>query len=407
MIVFKTPGVLPIDACTTFGINHKPNSTNPFGYFGTGLKYAIAVILRLGGKITLVSNEIEYEFYVSPKEFRGKEFGQVRMKKRKGLLSKWQYDNLPFTTELGKNWHPWMAFRELESNTRDEGGTTFKADEGYSVEAMKGAGTLRRFSYLLVECPQIEAELDGDTFLNYHLGEDAPVPVHNGANLTSKLTIYEKPSKYIYYRGVRVHEMQNPARLTYDLSDGAVELSEDRSIRNVYAVFRRIAGVIQTQIADEELLEAILTPDSDESRHFETDDLDYDAYEYSTSSVFKSLARRLGLRGFKNNITSFYGSYTSYHAPRVAKSGVTLPDETWQKIITALIFAEEPELAKEIADEAYENGHYEMELERWQQEQDEKAEAEAIAGEQATNAVATDEIFETEVPPNPAEIDVV
>lgn len=36
VVVFKTPGHIPLEAFTTFGINSKPNSLNPIGFFGSG-----------------------------------------------------------------------------------------------------------------------------------------------------------------------------------------------------------------------------------------------------------------------------------------------------------------------------------------------------------------------------------
>ena len=43
---FITPTDLPLDAFTTFGVNHKPNTDSPIGYFGTGLKYVVAIVAR-------------------------------------------------------------------------------------------------------------------------------------------------------------------------------------------------------------------------------------------------------------------------------------------------------------------------------------------------------------------------
>ena len=45
-VVHVTKGKLDLRSLSTFGLNAKPNTTNPIGYFGTGMKYAIAVLLR-------------------------------------------------------------------------------------------------------------------------------------------------------------------------------------------------------------------------------------------------------------------------------------------------------------------------------------------------------------------------
>src|SRR4051794_443467 len=97
-VAFVTPGLIPLEAFTTFGVNAKPNSTNPFGYFGTGLKYAIAVCLRNGCKVVMVRDGVEYMFFTSQQSFRGTDFDFVRMRK-KTFMGKYTYTKLPFTLD--------------------------------------------------------------------------------------------------------------------------------------------------------------------------------------------------------------------------------------------------------------------------------------------------------------------
>ena len=73
-VVFKTQGSLDLRAVTTFGINSKPNSQSPIGFFGTGLKYAIAVLVRSGAGITIISDGKKHTFNLIQDTFRDKEF---------------------------------------------------------------------------------------------------------------------------------------------------------------------------------------------------------------------------------------------------------------------------------------------------------------------------------------------
>ena len=52
-VVFSTNGLIPLQAFTMFGLNAKPESKNPFGFFGTGLKIAIAVCLRMQQEVVI------------------------------------------------------------------------------------------------------------------------------------------------------------------------------------------------------------------------------------------------------------------------------------------------------------------------------------------------------------------
>jgi hypothetical protein len=116
MIIFENKGELDIRAIKTFGVNSKDDKESAIGYFGTGLKYAIAILLRNGHDISIYTGGVKYDFGVNRSKIRHDEFDIVTM----------NGEELGFTTELGKNWEMWQAFRELNSNTLDEKGTAYK-----------------------------------------------------------------------------------------------------------------------------------------------------------------------------------------------------------------------------------------------------------------------------------------
>ena len=112
-LVFSNPGKLEMNMVKLLGVSVK-ESNDPIGFFGTGLKYAMATALRLGGEMTIYSDGERFDVLGRKVELRGKEFTQV-------LLND---EALGFTTELGKQWEAWMVVRELYSNALDEQGST-------------------------------------------------------------------------------------------------------------------------------------------------------------------------------------------------------------------------------------------------------------------------------------------
>jgi hypothetical protein len=278
MIVFQNEGLMPLEAATTFGINVKLGE-NPIGFFGTGLKYAIAVTLRLGGKFRLFLGETEYEFYTKDSDFRGKEFGFIRMKKRKSLLGKWSYEKLAYTTELGKHWEPWMAVREIESNTRDESGISYEYSSPYSVAKQMFPRTNR--TVIMIECPEMEeAYEDLETIFRPEqklLAEIGP------------LKIYKGNSNYIFFRGLRVTDLHKPSIFTYDFDLG-VTLTEDRTSRFPHSDSLRIMEAFMST-NNPDLLDAIM--DADEDNWFEGS-LQWDQpYISSGPSYYAALGSRL------------------------------------------------------------------------------------------------------------------
>lgn len=281
MIVWENDGLMPLEAATTFGINAKPGSENPIGYFGTGLKYAIAVCLRLGGRFRLFLGDTEYEFYIKDEDFRGKNFQVIRMRKRKGWAKRWSYDRLPFTTELGKNWEPWMAVRELESNVRDENGesTTLSSDEMIKEHICGPDRTV-----IVVECPEME-----DAYEN--LDHIFLSPEKKLLAEIGPLQIYEGSSPYIFYRGLRVTDLENrPSRLTYNFTLG-VTLTEDRTSKYPYSDQHRIMEAVMAT-TDQDILDTVM--DAKEGEHFEAH-LPWDQpYVPPSTSYFASLGYRVG-----------------------------------------------------------------------------------------------------------------
>lgn len=203
-VYFTTLGPLDMRAVTTMGISVKVNAS-PIGYFGTGLKYAIAVLLRNKQQIEIQTSGTTYKFGTVDADVRGAKFQIVTMNGQE----------LGFTTELGKNWKLWQAFRELESNTRDEGGRS-GLEEPKSVLS------------------QTVIKVTGEEFVKeYHNRGATFLDSEPIAVLDNVMEIHAGPSNRVFYRGVRVLELEKPAKFAYNIIC-PVELTEDRTIKHHY-----------------------------------------------------------------------------------------------------------------------------------------------------------------------------
>lgn len=277
-VVFKTEGLLDLKSITTFGINVKPKTDNPIGYFGTGLKYAVAVLVRNQIPTRLFIGTEEYEFFVKDIEFREKGFGQVMYRKRKSIVRRWSYTTLPFTTELGKNWELWQAFRELESNTRDEQGQSYHdtapaemhvGEEGYTKWVIGG-----KFAEVFFERDKI--------FLPKGL---------TVRDSTSGIHVFNQPSRHLYYRGLRVADLELPTIYTYNLLREQ-QLTEDRTLKYMWSANTAIAEHV-TQSKDPVFIASIL----DSTDKFYESKLDFDSLWQTPGETFLEIARKKSKRG--------------------------------------------------------------------------------------------------------------
>lgn len=242
-ICFHTNGIIDPLSWEIIGMSAK-ESDSAIGQFGSGLKFAIAILLRTGHQIEIVTEGTTYVFSTVNKTFRSKEFNIVTCNGKE----------LGITTDMGKHWDLWMAYRELVSNTMDEGGIHYQGepmDQGSTIVVTGDA-----FVKLLAKHEE------------YFVGEREPLAECGSVN------IYRGQGS-IFYRGVRVGEMKN-AHHSYEIKDD-LELTEDRTIKNEYRVKSYVAGMICKDLKDKKILRRILTLPKENWEH----DLDFD-WKWST-----------------------------------------------------------------------------------------------------------------------------
>lgn len=240
-IVFETPGLIDMRAFTVMGAHAKPRTDAPIGYFGTGLKYALAVLVREGAEPVVWVGLDRFRFSKVSSTFRGSPLDVIKMSRlRAGNARETSYE-MPFTTAMGKNWKTWMAYRELASNTSDEGGTVWH-DTAPADVIVAAEGATR----IVIDLPAFEEawEKRDEVFLPGGLRTGAGIQVLPG------------PSRVLWWRGMRVLDLPKPSTFTYNLLD-PIELTEDRTLKHEHAARWAIAKwVVGAATADE--AEAVL-----------------------------------------------------------------------------------------------------------------------------------------------------
>ena len=202
MIIFRNAGTIDPKSITTFGVSSKENP-GAIGFFGTGLKYALAILLRHGCDVTIYSGTKRMDFGTKREKVRVDEFSFVTMNGKR----------LGFTTELGKTWEVWQAFRELYCNCLDEAGEAFEVAEEPKPAPGQTTIVVRGEAFRDVWATRSEIILSTEPILS-----NEAVQVHPGQ------------SHFVYYRGVRAYRLGSPSMFTYNLQR-KVDLTEDRTIK--------------------------------------------------------------------------------------------------------------------------------------------------------------------------------
>lgn len=214
MIYLQNPGLIDPRCISTIGVSVKEGE-NPIGFFGTGLKYAIAIVLRLGGEITIWRGTEPLRFSTKDAEIRGANFKIICMNDQE----------LGFTTHLGEHWECWQAFRELYCNALDEGGSCWKGD----------AAPQTGLTLIEVDCGEFSECYDrrGDFIL-----DSKPYLTCKGVEW------HKRPSKGVFFKSILVGALgPEPMRFAPNIQN-KIALTEDRTIGDRSEVLRALSNSI-------------------------------------------------------------------------------------------------------------------------------------------------------------------
>lgn len=287
-LIFRNKGIIDTNAITTLGVSSKDNE-NAIGFFGTGLKYSIAIVLREGCEITIHAGTTTYKFGTIRTKIRNDEFDIVTMNRKQ----------LGFTTDFGKTWEVWQAFRELYCNTMDEGGTISISntlpikEEGVTTIVVTGKQFIDAFhnrSEVILDTPPLFTSTFG--------------AIHAGL------------SNHVYYRGIKALKLLNISKYTYNITS-KLDLTEDRTIKHTYEAINRIAHTISS-CGDSEILTNVLM----NTEGTLEDSLDYEYHGSNNqkfvdfclanrtnvdvslmSNIFKMLGKRTDIIGLYDEVT--------------------------------------------------------------------------------------------------------
>lgn len=291
-LYFSTFDAFDYNVLRFMGVSAKPNSDNPIGQFGTGLKYSVATLLRLGCSIHILDNGARKDFATQKISVRGKEVDAITL----------DDEVLPFTLEYGKNWTAEDAYRELESNTRDEdGGTTTEPTDAPFQIIVTGApieqAHAKRHEIFLSARP-----------LGY---SDDDLDLHEGA------------TRNLYFKGVRVYMAapeEPPFAFTYNFKKG-LQLSEDRKLSSFFAASKSIVKFL-TESAPLHIISTAVGYKTRESR-----------FDYNWSAHVPSAAMQDFFEENRNTtrVPPSLRALFRHHFPETREIATVRPDEDMQK----------------------------------------------------------------------------
>lgn len=272
-ISFQNKGLIDPRCITIIGVSVKENE-NPIGFFGTGLKYAISIILREGGQVVIWRGLERFDFTTKEINIRGEKVELVHMNGQE----------LGFTTSLGKHWKVWQAMREIYCNTVDEGGVSREGEIEPTEDTTTIHVTLPEFS----ECFRNLGQ--------YILGTKPIIK-------TEEIEFHGVSSSSVFYRSIRVVDAwdNKPFKFLPNVV-AKIDLTEDRTAKDHWQIKPLLANAI-IGCKNEDFLEKWLTAGEDFAEY--TVDLDWpvatpsDEFIHVVSDLARDTSRQLNLTALK------------------------------------------------------------------------------------------------------------
>lgn len=259
-INFITPTQLSFIDLITMGDSSKREDESSIGQFGSGLKYAIALLMRnevgftasIRGEAYLGGTNREYNEVFTPYIYNQYDELTEKSKDLIGFNVEREYqsfhtqfnedcfdapndENLEtgFALGLGYNWELWMAIREIYSNMLDEGGF-YNEDLTFNHEKLGTVITLTfeegsKFDEIWSNRQNFLHEKEWDWVLSDNV----------------KICRNEDEWLKIYKKSILVHE-DKEVQSAFSYEVNSTEIDERRLANNIYSTFNTITTSLAT-----------------------------------------------------------------------------------------------------------------------------------------------------------------
>jgi len=246
-------GEIEINAFKLIGASSKRNDSSKIGFFGSGLKYALAYFLRENTELHVFSGETKINITTRSTVHRGTEFKIIQI----------NGEDTSLTTDMGPKWGAWGAIREIYCNAIDEGANDITIVDGDSIK-----GSPDNTTFFIGVTPALMEVIENwsdyfckdrtDTVSSQNNSETGIATIKESPLDSEKNTVYYagiQRNLIIYRRGVQCHMSASHAFFNYDFS--WVNINESREIGNFY-LFKEQLVTFFAQSNNENLIRTLL-----------------------------------------------------------------------------------------------------------------------------------------------------
>lgn len=232
-LVISNPGLIDPLAFELIGASTKRSDHQSIGFFGSGLKYAIAGMLRRGIDFQVWRGEEMLEITTQEVRMRDQVFNRIFFNGQSTSL----------TTDMGPRWEKWMLIRELYANSIDEGGEMAVTAEYHEFIAPG------RTTIIIPDTDQV-SEVLSDQDVLFCRGREI-------AYEDDKIRIYEEVGDGGFYvKGILVHRAL--PGYGYMMKSDPYTLNEERQLADIGSATRSTLAAI-LGVSDRKMVKRIVS----------------------------------------------------------------------------------------------------------------------------------------------------
>lgn len=266
-ILIQNEGEIEGNSFELIGASTKRSDSTKIGFFGSGLKYSIAYMMR---------NNISFKIYSGTKEIV---FTTVHAQIKDQQFDRICINGAPtsFTVSMGPTWkEDWFVLREIYCNALDEGSCTM-VNETNIIQPAEGKTRMfiERTSALEKVCNDWDSYFSED---REPLFVSEPIYTcylgHDDGNNTQRVKVFNKTKGIMFRKGVRVHTRDN---IMYDYGFESVNINEDRTAKNPDGLGYAIRNMFAS-FSDDSYIKSVLRYSTHEVMPYEYNSLSYPDY---------------------------------------------------------------------------------------------------------------------------------
>jgi hypothetical protein len=235
-IKIESKGIIDTQAFYLLGASSKRDDKTKIGFFGSGLKYSIAYLLRNKISFKVFSDYKEIKFSTDKINFREKEFDVIRVDDKETSM----------TTEMGIDWQAWFAIREIYCNAIDEG------DSSISIVSSKKCVPVEDKTVFYIQITDEFKQIIDDW--NYYFSDERKDILYSDDSGNQILS--SSKGLLVYRKGIRCY-YQSEEKCLFNYDFNWIDINESRTIKDEWQFKYKLVNYLK-KIDNDSIIKHIL-----------------------------------------------------------------------------------------------------------------------------------------------------